>query len=131
MLPAVLRSIFAAFQNPLHPHHGRKRAVFVFAALLLLSSGDALAQEEGVAEDKAALEAFYDATNGSSWTINTNWKTGAQLSTWEGVTTDGVGRVTAVWLAYNNLSGTIPPELGNLPELRQLLLDGNELTGTG
>ena len=37
VLPAVLRSIFAASQNPPHPHHGRKRAVFVFAAFLLLS----------------------------------------------------------------------------------------------
>ena len=37
VLPAALRSIFAASQNPPHPHHGRKRAVFVFAAFLLLS----------------------------------------------------------------------------------------------
>ena len=38
-LSAVLRSIFAASQNPPHPHHGRKRAVFVFTALFLLLSG--------------------------------------------------------------------------------------------
>ena len=44
VLSAVRRSIFAASRNPSHPHHGRKRAVFVFAALLLLSGGDALAQ---------------------------------------------------------------------------------------
>ena len=44
VLPAVLRSIFAAFQNPLHPHHGRKRAVFALASLVFLSSGNALAQ---------------------------------------------------------------------------------------
>ena len=43
-LSAVLRSIFAAFQNLPHPHHGRKLAVFVFAALLLLTGGNALAQ---------------------------------------------------------------------------------------
>ena len=40
VLPAVLRSIFAAFQNPLHPHHGRKRAkrpvlIAIFALLAL------------------------------------------------------------------------------------------------
>ena len=44
VLPAVLRSVFAAFQNPPLPHHGRKRAVFVFASLVFLSSGNALAQ---------------------------------------------------------------------------------------
>ena len=37
VLSAVLRSVFAAFQNLPLPHHGRKRAVFVFAAFLLLS----------------------------------------------------------------------------------------------
>ena len=44
MLPAVLRSIFAASQNPPNPHQGRKRAVFVFAAFLLLTGGNARAQ---------------------------------------------------------------------------------------
>ena len=32
VLSAVLRSIFAVSRNPPHPHHGRKLAVFVFAA---------------------------------------------------------------------------------------------------
>ena len=55
VLSAVLRSIFAAFQNLPLPHHGRKRAVFVFAAFLLLSSGNARAQgskttDEGICD---------------------------------------------------------------------------------
>ena len=42
-MPVVLRSVFAAFQNPPLPHHGHKRAVFalLFAAFLLLSGGNA------------------------------------------------------------------------------------------
>ena len=42
----VLRSVFAAFQTPPLPRHGRKRAVFalLFAAFLLLSGGNARAQ---------------------------------------------------------------------------------------
>ena len=43
-LPVVLRSVFAAFQNLPLPHHGRKRAVFVFTALFLLTGGNARAQ---------------------------------------------------------------------------------------
>ena len=45
-MPVVLRSVFAAFQNPPLPHHGHKRAVFalLFAAFLLLSGGNARAQ---------------------------------------------------------------------------------------
>ena len=44
VLSAVLRSIFAAFQNLPLPHHGRNRAVFVFTALFLLTGGNARAQ---------------------------------------------------------------------------------------
>ena len=43
-MPVVLRSVFAAFQNPTLPHHGRKRAVFALASLVFLSSGNARAQ---------------------------------------------------------------------------------------
>ena len=128
VLPAVLRSIFAAFQNPLHPHHGRKRAVFVFAALLLLSGGNALAQGT-VATDRAALVAFYNATGGANWTDNTHWLTNEALSEWHGVTTDANGRVTRLNLSANELSGEIPAELGNLANLSYLNLDVNELSG--
>ena len=47
-LSAVLRFVFAASQNRPHPHHGRKRPVFVFA-------------------DRAALAALYNATGGANW----------------------------------------------------------------
>ena len=43
-LSAVLRSVFAASQNPLHPHHGRKLAVIACSALLLLTGRNARAQ---------------------------------------------------------------------------------------
>ena len=49
-MSAVLRSIFAVSRNPRLPHHGRKRAVFVFAALLLLSIGNVRAQVPVVVE---------------------------------------------------------------------------------
>lgn len=41
-------------------------------------AAEALAQGS-VATDRAALEAFYDATGGPDWSINTNWKTSAPL----------------------------------------------------
>ena len=43
-MPVVLRSVFAVFQTPPRPHHGRKRAVFVFAVFLLLTGANARAQ---------------------------------------------------------------------------------------
>lgn len=79
--------------------------------------------------DRAALVALYNATDGDNWRANTNWLTDAPLGEWYGVTTDGSGRVTHLYLEDNNLSGQIPSELGDLRELRDLRLNFNELTG--
>ena len=128
VLSAVLRPIFAASRNPPLPHRGRKRAVFVFAALLLLTGGNARAQGT-VATDRAALVALYNATGGANWTNNTNWTSNEALSEWHGVTTDANGRVTDLYLTQNGLSGEIPAELGDLTSLLNLYLWLNNLSG--
>ena len=81
------------------------------------------------ASDRAALVALYEATGGSNWTKNDNWLTDAPLWQWHGVYTDASGRVDALWLSDNGLTGEIPPELGNLADLRGLELYSNDLTG--
>ena len=78
--------------------------------------------------DRAALEAFYHATDGPGWS-GRGWLTAAPISEWEGVTTDARGRVTALRLGYRGLSGRLPPELGNLGALGELYLPGNRLSG--
>ena len=107
----------------------------------------------GVASDRAALVALYNATEGGSWITRTNWLSGRPLDEWHGVTTDSDGRVTALnlssnslygalpaalgglsnltglWLQHNQLTGEIPPELGGLSNLTELSLDNNQLTG--
>ena len=79
--------------------------------------------------DRAALEAFYDATGGQNWTSTTNWKTDAPLGEWHGVSTDSSGRVIWLNLNSNSLTGQIPAELGNLSNLGTLALGGNSLSG--
>ncbi|MFC1547284.1 immunoglobulin domain-containing protein, partial [Candidatus Neomarinimicrobiota bacterium] len=79
-------------------------------------------------KDSLALVALYDSTDGANWTDKTNWKTGQPLSTWYGVTVSG-GRVTHLDLYQNNLTGTIPPEIGDLTNLRYLFLLDNQLGG--
>ena len=82
------------------------------------------------ARDRAALEALYNATGGPNWTNNTNWLSSLPLSDWHGVTVDGNGCVAVLTLSDNQLTGTLPSELGNLARLEWLYLDNNQLTGT-
>ena len=78
--------------------------------------------------DREALVALYNATDGPNWNGNDNWLSDVPISEWEGVTTDNNGRVTELFLSENQLSGEIPPELGNL-NLAWLYLNENQLSG--
>lgn len=120
-------------------------------------------------EDYTALRALYLNTDGDSWTNNTGWPNAATFlanptspppgfvgfDTWYGIYVNApTGCVANIYLPNNNLSGTlpselglfanrlhvlrleenhiygnIPPELGNLTQLTNLILDNNELTG--
>ena len=102
----------------------------VSQSLSVTVEGPADGEPEGSVEsDRTALEALYDATDGSNWTDSSNWKTAAPLGEWHGVTTDVGGRVTEVDLSSNALAGWLPPDLGNLAHLETLRLDWNQLTG--
>ena len=79
--------------------------------------------------DREALVALYNATNGENWFRSDNWLSDAPLGEWYGVVTNDDGRVISLTLAYNNLSGEIPAELGSLSNLTKLYLFGNSLSG--
>ncbi|OUD12297.1 MBG domain-containing protein [Thioflexithrix psekupsensis] len=79
--------------------------------------------------DCQALLALYNSTGGANWTTKTNWNTNSAVSTWYTVQVYN-GRVSSLYLNSNNLSGTLPSELGNLTGLIQLGLMDNNLTGT-
>ncbi len=101
-------------------------------ARIAARAGDAAGFAEITVEnpDRAALVALYEATDGPNWVDNTNWLTDAPLGEWYGVETDAYGRVLELHLKRNHgLVGTIPPELGQLRELRSLDLGGNSLSG--
>ena len=91
--------------------------------------GDTAEDGVGVASDRAALVALYNAMEGGSWTTRTNWLSGRPLDEWHGVTTDSGGRVTALNLSSNSLYGALPAALGDLTNLESLRLSDNPLTG--
>ena len=104
----------------------------VLACLLILAGAlgwavDTPAQDS--ATDRAALVALYNATGGPNWTNNTNWLSDEPLSEWHGVTVTN-GRVTRLSLSNNQLTGSIPAQLGDLSGLDHLDLQSNDLTGT-
>lgn len=80
-------------------------------------------------QDRAVLTQFYDSANGANWENSSNWTIGRPVREWHGVTNDANGRVTGLYLRKNQLSGTIPPELGDLSEMTWLDLGDNQLTG--
>ena len=104
-------------------------AAFLTATLALACSS-ATRRAGDVNTDRAALAALYNATNGSSWQDDTNWLSNGPLGEWHGVSTDADGRVAGLDLRNNQLSGSIPSELGNLDNLVGLWLNGNQLSGS-
>lgn len=110
----------------------------LLAPVLAVSCGDSPAEPDPsptppvsapVRPALVPLWALHEATNGAEWHRRDNWLTDAPLETWHGVTVDDQGRVSALDLGLNNLSGAIPPELGDLAGLERLWLERNELGG--
>ena len=78
-----------------------------------------------------ALIALYDATDGPNWKNSENWLTDAPLGSWHGIRTDyrDETMVRTIYLDDNGLNGRLPPELGNILSLVNLVLSYNGLTG--
>ena len=124
----------------------RLTAAFAVVLFAMLAVAPLPAEGQGSVElDRAALEAIYHAMNGPGWVQGRgssrpvdDWLTDRPLGTWHGVQvrTDSssdnrlysgveMGRVVGLWLDHKNLSGSIPPEIGDLLELRSINMAGN------
>ncbi len=87
------------------------RLMFLVAGVSLLAI-PATAQVPAI--EAAALVEFYTTTNGPGWSNSTGWlgSSGTECS-WFGVVC-AAGRVDRLVLPANQLSGSLPPELGDL-----------------
>ena len=91
--------------------------------------------------ERKALIAFYNATGGDGWSNKSGWKTeplypdgfampGTE-GTWAGIGVDaGTGHVTGIGLPSNNLTGSLPAELGDLTYLQVITLYVNSIGGS-
>ena len=80
--------------------------------------------------DTAALEALYSSAGGSSWGSSDGWLLPGPLSDWHGVDTDSVaGRVVALDLSGNDLSGVLPASLTSMGAMKELRIDSNSALG--
>ncbi|XP_048569367.1 receptor protein kinase TMK1 [Triticum urartu] len=106
---------------------GRAAGV-VLALAVLLSAVGAAAAAGGPAspQDAAAMQAVAKALGADK--ALSGWGTGDPCS-WDGVTCDSGGRVTAVQVKNKGLTGTLAPEVRNLTALMRLELFNNSLTG--
>ncbi|OEJ99209.1 hypothetical protein A8C32_08550 [Flavivirga aquatica] len=77
-------------------------------------------------EEKSALIALHNATNGDKW--NSTWDFNTPIDTWHGVTVEN-DRIVEINLQFNNLNGQLPKEIGNLIHLRKINLGFNKLSG--
>lgn len=102
----------------------------LFPFFLLLCLSPFVAQATVPAEERDALMALYNDTNGAGWIDNSNWTTGDPcVNHWYGITCDLANiTVTNIGLRWNNLSGSLPIQLGNFPNLATLDLYSNQLT---
>ncbi len=101
---------------------------------------NATMKEKLPAIEYSSLVALYNSTNGAGWTNHTNWLN-ENATYWYGVEIAGetydddgnlltTGNVVVLYFKFNQLSGPIPPEIGNLRNLVDLRLDSNALTGS-
>ena len=102
----------------------------ILLAILLLSFFTSSGQGS-LESDRLALIALYNSTNGPAWFQNAGWNPagspGDSPCGWYGVTCEG-GRVTGLNLLQCGLDGSIPPAIGNLDQLKTLVLGWTVLT---
>lgn len=78
-----------------------------------------------------AVVSIYFSFNGEGWIDQSNWLSDENACTWYGIICDRFNNiVTEVDLTSNNLVGTMPAELGLLTDLRSIVLQRNQVTGT-
>lgn len=106
-----------------------KKLILIMFMTGTIGAGLSITSGQVPESDSLALVALYNSTNGDEWTNRNNWlQPGQQVSTWYGIVVHE-NRVEEIDLARNNLSGSLPEEIGELTGLKTLELYMNQISG--
>jgi len=95
-----------------------------------LDSKSETAQKNTLNVQRYILALLFLSNGGDTWIDNQNWMTQEHECEWYGVSCNAYeGMVDEIDLSYNNLSGPMPPELGEMRGLERLILYGNSFDG--
>ena len=80
--------------------------------------------------DQTVLANLFKHAGGDGWTKSDGWLGDRPaLEEWHGVRTDSLGRITALHLSDNGLSGFLPGDVSLLDRLRRVRVAGNPIGG--
>jgi hypothetical protein len=80
--------------------------------------------------ERFALSVLYYSTAGGRWATVIDFLVPSDHCMWDAIECDGDGKLINITLVNENLSGSLPPEIGLLSSLKTLNLQGNRLTGS-
>nr|XP_043631782.1 receptor-like kinase TMK4 [Erigeron canadensis] len=101
-----------------HKHANHHHLLLLITTILLLTttiSGD----------DSAVMSTFLTALS----PLPTNWKPSTDFCSWDGIKCDNTKQVTDINLDKLSLSGSLPSNLNQLSQLKNLHLQNNKLSG--
>ncbi|KAH3760891.1 LRR-GTPase of the ROCO family [Pelomyxa schiedti] len=98
--------------------------LFVVLAIVLEADGSTLLEEASTLCD------IKRTNSPSKWVLDPCSFTSPCQHPLSGVTCNSNGHVKGLSLSYSNMSGTLPPSIGNLWEAQQMEFDFNDLTGS-
>jgi len=77
--------------------------------------------------EQGILELFYNRMGGNGWRSSENWMTDTTICAWYGVDCNEDGSVASIQLGSNQLVGSFPTEIFQLPNLVHLKLHDNDI----
>lgn len=104
------------------------KKILLFVICCLFASH--LYSQDVPASERSSLIYIYNLMGGANWISKADWLSTKPVESWYGITVEvinGQKHVTKIKLGANNLTGMFPNALVNLPYLKELYFDRNNI----